>query len=148
TGCAHSIRKEFMALDYLMSPVTQYALLAVGLGAASALFLTLKKELRVAEAVSLRRHRSLETALHSLGLQLEQARNALKEAEEEIALSAAPAGPVSGMNFTTRSQALRMLRRGQGPEHVAAALHIARGEVALLCKVHNILMEDPGRLTA
>lgn len=136
-----------MALDYLISPVTQYALLAFGLAAASGLFLTLKKEIRASGVASLRRHQTLETAVQALTAELARARHELKEAEEEIALSAAPAGPISSMNFTKRSQALRMLRRGEGPEHVAATLHLARGEVNLLCKVHTILA-DNSRLTA
>jgi hypothetical protein len=90
----------------------------------------------------------LEKTLHALGLVLEEASNALKETEEEIALSSVPAGLVSGMNFTKRSQALRMLRRGEGPQHVAAALHLARGEVDLLCKVHSVLAEKASGLTA
>lgn len=137
-----------MALDYLISPVTQYALLAFGLAAAAGLFLTLKKEIRANRLASIRRHERLEAAVQALTVQLEQARHQLKEAEEEIALSAAPQGPISGMNFTKRSQALRLLRRGEEPRSVAAALHLARGEVNLLCKVRNILADNTTRLTA
>lgn len=136
-----------MALDYLLSPLTEYTLLALGLGAASYLFLTLKKELRVLKLRCSRREQTLEEALQALVMRLEQTRGELKQAREERD-QVPPAGPISGMNFTKRGQALRMLRRGEGSEHVAAALHLSQGEVDLLRKVHGILATNNERLTA
>ena len=137
-----------MPLDYLIHPVIEYALLALGLGASAYLFVTLKNEMRTVEGRLRRRQEKFEAALFELGTQLERARAELKNAEEEIALSAFPSGPLAGMNFTKRSQALRMLRRRESPEHVAAALQLAHGEVDLLCKVHSILAQNQGQLTA
>ncbi|MGI0130495.1 MAG: hypothetical protein ACREEC_10160, partial [Thermoplasmata archaeon] len=113
-----------MAFDTLLDPVTLYALLALGMGASAYLFLTLKKELRALETRFWRRQNELEKMVQDLDGRLQRARVELKEAGEQTALAAAPAGPLEGMNFTKRSQALRLLRRGQGPEHVAAALHL------------------------
>jgi len=42
------------------------------------------------------------------------------------------------MNFSKRSQALRMMRKGEDPERVAAALNLPAGEIQLLRKVSEI----------
>lgn len=47
----------------------------------------------------------------------------------------------SGMNLTRRSQALRLHRRGETPEQIAATLMVPTGEVRLLLKVHRLTME-------
>ena len=44
------------------------------------------------------------------------------------------------MNLSKRSQALRMHRRGDPPEAIAAALSIPFQEVDLLIKVHRIVL--------
>jgi DNA-binding NarL/FixJ family response regulator len=46
--------------------------------------------------------------------------------------------PFSGMNLNKRTQAVRLLRRGEDVGHVAAALGIPRGEVELLVRVHEM----------
>ncbi len=54
-----------------------------------------------------------------------------------------PTPPRSGMNLNTRGQALRMFRRGQTPEQIAAALSVPASEVELLLKVHRIVVKLP-----
>lgn len=55
----------------------------------------------------------------------------------------APAGiPKSGFNLSKRSQALRMHRRGEQPEQIAASLDLPRQEVELLLKVHRIVIQN------
>ena len=44
------------------------------------------------------------------------------------------------MNLSKRSQVLRMGRRGDTPEQVAAALAVPLQEVDLLVKVHRIVL--------
>ena len=58
-----------------------------------------------------------------------------------------PAVPVPGtqraaLNLSKRSQALRMHRRGEAPQKIAAALEIPRQELELLLKVHRIVMSN------
>ena len=56
---------------------------------------------------------------------------------------APPAGlPKPGLNLSKRSQALRMHRRGEGAEQIAAALELPRQEVELLLKVHRIVLSS------
>jgi hypothetical protein len=49
-------------------------------------------------------------------------------------------GPRPNLNLGKRSQALRMHRRGDTPEQIAAALEIPLQELELLLKVHRIVI--------
>jgi hypothetical protein len=53
---------------------------------------------------------------------------------------AAPVSPRSGLNLCKRSQALRMHRKGEPPDRIAAALEVPLQEVDLLIKVHRIVL--------
>ena len=53
-----------------------------------------------------------------------------------------PGLPKPGLNLNKRSQALRMHRRGEGAEQIAAALELPRQEVELLLKVHRIVLSS------
>ena len=52
----------------------------------------------------------------------------------------APGLPKAGMNLNKRSQALRMHRRGEASDRIAAALELPRQEVELLIKVHRVVL--------
>ena len=53
-----------------------------------------------------------------------------------------PGLPKPGLNLSKRSHALRMHRRGEGAEQIAAALELPRQEVDLLLKVHRIVLSS------
>lgn len=63
-----------------------------------------------------------------------------RELERQPAVTLTPGIPKPGMNSVKRSQALRMHRRGDRPEQIAAALELPRQEVDLLLKVHSIVI--------
>ena len=63
-----------------------------------------------------------------------------REKEEGERPSPAPA-PAQALNLNKRGQVLRMRRRGENPETIAAALSIPRNEVDLLLKVHQMSIE-------
>lgn len=74
-------------------------------------------------------------------------RQALETLSEEVRelrqhpAGIAPEGAIRpGLNLNKRAQALRMHRRGEPPEQIAAALSVSRQEVDLLLKVHRIVM--------
>ena len=48
--------------------------------------------------------------------------------------------PVSGLNVHKRVSALRMLRQGENAAHIAAALNVARAEIDLLIRVHELTL--------
>ncbi len=98
---------------------------------------------------------SLRRALHhvsalaaavpaELGIRLEKIEATVndlgqRQGELELRLSRLPqlSAPKPSMNLARRSQALRMYRRGERPEQIAAALGIPQGEVDLLLKLHR-----------
>ncbi|HLK48567.1 MAG TPA: hypothetical protein VKT49_10560 [Bryobacteraceae bacterium] len=55
---------------------------------------------------------------------------------------APPPMPRRGFNISTRSQALRMHRRGDSPARIADVLQVPLQEVELLLKVHQIVLEN------
>jgi hypothetical protein len=64
----------------------------------------------------------------------------VRELERQPSVTLAPGLPRPGMNVVKRSQALRMHRRGDRPEQIAASLELPRQEVDLLLKVHSIVI--------
>lgn len=75
---------------------------------------------------------------------LQESHNSLaaevREIKHEPSINVLPFLPKPGLNLTKRSQALRMHRRGDPPDRIAAALDIPFQEVNLLLKVHRIVM--------
>jgi hypothetical protein len=55
---------------------------------------------------------------------------------------AAPVLPRRGLSPARRTQALRLHRRGEPPQQIAAALEIPLTEVDLLLKAHRIVMSN------
>jgi hypothetical protein len=106
----------------------QLALLALGLTAAFVLFLSVKREMDVQARMNRVRWDDVTT-------QLSVAESAPKPPSTDFhpAMTA-----LSGMNQNTRIQAVRLLRRGEDVAHIAAAFGIARNEVELLVRVHQL----------
>lgn len=138
----------------MIPSLIELGLLASGLVAALALFLSVKHEIRAQS----RQNRAC------LDRVLEQLQEARRPAPEAVALEHAarpapsapgpaasePAAPEpaihappqialrSGMNLTKRVQAGRLLRRGEDVSHVAAALGVPRSEIELLIRVQEL----------
>jgi len=104
------------------------ALFAMGLAAALALFVSLKYEMRV-EA---RKDRARMDAV------LQRLDNAERSAPAPPAPAPEPVVLRSGMNLSRRTQALRLLRRGENISHVAAAVGVSRREIELLMHVQKV----------
>lgn len=121
-----------------MALVWTLILVAAGLIVCLVLFVLVKIEVQGQARRAESRHKGLEAALGQLQQAVEELRIGLKEADERTGLLAPPSPPRSGLNLTTRAQALRMLRRGETPERIAAALHVPEQEVRLLIKVHQL----------
>ena len=81
-----------------------------------------------------------ELRAESLRERLDALAAQFRELERQPAVTLSPGLPRPGMNVVKRSQALRMHRRGDRPEQIAAALELPRQEVDLLLKVHSIVI--------
>ena len=85
-------------------------------------------------------HSTLEAEVQSMRQTIEGLTAQVQDAQQQPRLMAAPAMPKPGLNLSKRSQALRMHRRGDLPDQIAAALDIPLQEVDLLMKVHKIVI--------
>jgi hypothetical protein len=64
----------------------------------------------------------------------------LREFERHPSVAPLPGSPRLGLNLCKRSQVLRMHRKGDPPDQIAAALEVPRQEIDLLIKVHRIVI--------
>jgi len=97
-------------------------------------------------------HMGIRAMLRRAGQDRQFLRNRLAELAESMERLRAeheeaarpPAVPTNGqpLNLNKRGQVLRMRRRGENPETIAAALSIPRNEVDLLLKVHQMSLEQ------
>jgi hypothetical protein len=62
--------------------------------------------------------------------------------QQSPAPSAAATMQRSGLNLSKRSQALRLHRRGESPEQIAATLDLPLQQIELLIKVHRIVISN------
>lgn len=131
-----------MSLSWTANPAFEYALLAAGILLSLFLFVTLKWESWTAGRRAAKKQHDLGRAVQSLHSEIEQLRDNLRSAEERAGMLVVPTPPRSGMNLNARTQALRMLRRGETPASVASSLGLPAGEVDLLIKVHRIVLEQ------
>jgi hypothetical protein len=102
-------------------------------------FLSLKRELHEL--------RSRVTKL-DFTLRLDAMNTRLHEAEERVSAPGAPPPARRSMNLSKRSQVVRLSRRGEPVETIAATLGLPRREVELLLKVHQASAASAGGPTS
>jgi hypothetical protein len=115
-----------------------YVIAAASLAGSVALFVLLKIEMRRTAARSSRDRFALEERCGRLELSLENLNRAVADLPQGSFGVAPPAGPPRmSMNVNHRAQVLRLARRGERVEQIAAALGLPQREVELLLKVHQ-----------
>ena len=82
---------------------------------------------------------NLESRIAQANEAVEKLRTQVEQAAQESPVPVLPAG--GALNLNRRGQVLRMRRRGESPETISGALGIARNEVDLLLKVHELALE-------
>lgn len=107
-----------------------YLLIAAGLLATLALFLTLKREIGG-------HARRQKARLEAMAVRLEEAERPPQPAAEPAEIFV-PTPLRAGLNLNKRVHAMRMLRRGEDVSYIAAALGVPRREVELLIRVQSI----------
>jgi hypothetical protein len=123
-----------MHLDWIMNPLAQYGMLAAGLIACLTLFVAVKLEMAAVD----RRERESRDVLAGRVLEMESALGNIRRSVTDFEGRPGPAvGP--GLNLTRRTQALRMHRRGESVQTIAAALSAPRNEIELLLKLQSML---------
>ena len=126
-------------------PFLEYVFLAAGLSLCTYLFVSLKQELQRLNKRQQEAQQALAEVVEKLRSELAAVQGAMAELDERTAALPQFHPPKPSMNTSRRSQVLRMHRRGDRPEQIAAALNLPQNEVDLLLKLHQA---RPGPATA
>jgi hypothetical protein len=119
-----------MNLDWILSPLALYTVVALALAGCASLFIVTKMELS-------QLRRAADQSRMDLAKKIEEVEAAMADIP-----AAAPAPMLvvrPSINLTKRAQALRMRRRGESLESITAALSVPRNEIELLLKVHEMV---------
>ena len=127
-------------LERYLIPLAPYVLLAATSIVGLLYIACLEKELSSLKS-RLRKPREVESALNlSLKAKLEDLTARLQDAEDRAGIVIPPAPPRASLNLNKRTQVIRMSRRGEPAENIAASLSIPRREVDLLIKVYGLVL--------
>jgi hypothetical protein len=117
---------------------------SLGLAAVAVSFLAILQNASSSRALDARaktRQAQWEAALQSTNEAVKELTTQMQQIEAQSFPSPVPRLR-PGFNLSTRSQALRMHRRGEGAPQIAAALQVSVQEVELLLKVHQIVLQN------
>jgi hypothetical protein len=124
-------------LGRYLIPLAPFLLIGIHSALCLFFFLSLEHEMRLVNLRFRRRHLAQESATEELKIQMVELKTRLAEAEERAGMLVAPTPPRSGLNLNKRTQVIRLSRRGEQVETIAATLDLPRREVELLLKVHG-----------
>jgi hypothetical protein len=127
-----------MSLDWITSPLALYGAMALTLASCLALFFSFKFEVCRMQ----RQGADVKETVTSKVRDMEVSVGTLEERLLEVGGRATQGTPA--MNINRRVQVLRMHRRGETLETIAAALNTPRNEVELLLRVQK-MMEGQSR---
>jgi hypothetical protein len=110
--------------------------------------LCLEHKMRLMKIGWKRREIERDSNTNELKIQLAELSTRLRDAEERTGVLVQPTPPRSGLNLNKRSQAIRMSRRGEQAEKIAASLNLPQREVELLLKVHGRAVYSSGEINS
>ena len=124
-------------LERYLIPIAPFLLIGMNSVLCLFFFLCLDHEMRVMNLRWRRRQTAQESATGELNAQMAQLSARVLDAEERTGVLVPPTAPRSGFNLNKRSQVIRMSRRGEQAEKIAASLNLPQREVELLLKVYS-----------
>ena len=124
-----------MNLDWILNPITPFIAIALALAATVVCWVSTKSEVQRLRRAAAGTQQDLERKLEAVQIVIDDIGRQPKE--EPAPVTSANLRP--SLNLTRRAQALRMRRRGESVESIAAALSAPRNEIELLLKVHEIV---------
>ncbi len=122
----------------MLLQILTLTLAALALVGCLAQFLVLKREIWRKERKQRDEQSMLLDTIGSMQLEIASLR------QEVDALAAGP--PLAGeasLNLSKRTRALRMHRRGDRPDQIAAALNVSQNEIDLMLKVQDLVDNAP-----
>ena len=123
-------------------------LCALTLAATLGALLTLKRELWQRERKASERERAAAASVAEMHAEITALRAAFTDLEERTGMLAAPPPIRSGLNLGRRTQAVRMLRRGDSAAQIAASIGLPLNEARLLASVERLRASDANRSPA
>jgi len=124
-------------------PLAPYLLIALNSILCLFFFLCLENEIRLLKRSAARPGKIQDCSAQDLKARLEELSLRIHDAEERLGMAALPPTPKASFNLNRRTQVIRMSRRGEPAENIAASLSIPRKEVELLLKVHRLVLNVP-----
>jgi hypothetical protein len=125
-------------LERYFIPLVPYLVAALGLLVCLYWTVTAETEIRrLKSKVGARRKPEAEAA-HEIEAKLAELSERMRDAEDRAGVLAPSLPPRSSLNVGKRTQVLRLSRRGEPPEKIAALLGMPIREVELLLKVHAL----------
>lgn len=131
-------------------PIAYYGALAAAMGGCFYLFVATAARMETMKRRFDKRIAETEIQTSQLGAQIASVETRISEwagrtkaVEETVASLSAVRRPQivsTGVNATQRTQVMRLARRGDRPEQIAAALRVPRNEVDLLLKVQRAVV--------
>ena len=128
--------------------IAALALSAATLAATLALFVALKREMWRFHRDSSERAEATAGVVAAIRTEMDAVRAQFADLEDRTGMLAAPPPVRSGLNMSRRSQATRMVRRGDSPAQIAAALGLPVAEARLLATVERLRASDESRSPA
>jgi hypothetical protein len=123
-------------LERYLIPLAPYILIALAALGGWALFASLEKELRQLKS-GIRYRAELDgSTQEEFQTRLTDLHARLRAAEERASFGVQPA--VGRLNLTTRTQVIRLSRRGAPAANIAASLNLPRKEVELVLKIDGL----------
>jgi hypothetical protein len=135
-------------LDRYLIPLAPFLLIAINSVLCLFFFLCLEHEMRILQLRWKRRQSAQESATGELKAQMAGLSARVLDAEDRAGVLVPPTPPRSGLNLNKRSQAIRMSRRGEQAEKIAASLNLPQREVELLLKVSSSAVYSPSEVNS
>lgn len=135
-------------LERYILPLAPYVLAALNSVLCVFFFLCLENEIRLLKKGVAGPHKPKDPALQDLQTKVEDLSLRLRDAEARAGITTLPAAPKASLNLSKRTQVIRMSRRGEPAENIAAYLSIPRKEVELLLKIHGLILNGSSVLNS
>lgn len=118
-------------------PLAPFLLIGINSVLCLFFFLCLEHEMRILKLRLNRRQNAQQASADELKAQVAELTARVLDTEERTGVLVAPTPPKSGLNLNKRSQVIRMSRRGEQAEKIAASLNLPQREVELLLKIYS-----------
>ncbi len=135
-------------LGRYLIPLAPFLLIGINSVLCLFFFLCLEHEMRILKLRSDRRQNAQQSASNELKAQLAELTARVLETEERTGVLVPPVPPKSGLNLNKRSQVIRMSRRGEQAEKIAASLNLPQREVELLLKIYSRVVYSSSEISS